>query len=86
MQVPRLRRNNFFGIFFTSIVARMNGPWLLADFNSILDSLERIRGALTGRTGCRWFLDFLFSNSLHDLGVFGARFTSCRGGLSQRLD
>lgn len=58
----------------------MDWLWLLArDFNSIIDSSERVGGASTARVDCCWFQDFLFSNGLRDLEACAAKFTWCHG-------
>ncbi|XP_039020825.1 uncharacterized protein LOC120152733 [Hibiscus syriacus] len=64
-----------------------NNPWVLGgDFNAILNSDERIGGA-AGRCGiCKSFNEFIFDNSLTDIGFEGSFFTWARGSLRLLLD
>lgn len=50
------------------------------DFNAIVDGSERVGGANSTENGCMHLRDFMFNNSLHDLGFSGSHFTWNRGG------
>lgn len=51
-------------------------PWCLAsDFNSIIDPSKQEGGATSVKGGCHTFQNFLFENSLRDLGCCGPRLT-----------
>ncbi|XP_047943132.1 uncharacterized protein LOC125189963 [Salvia hispanica] len=62
-------------------------PWvLLGDFNSIVQSSERMGGS-TNRTGVNHqFVRWIINSRLMDLGFLGPRFTWKRGNLYERLD
>lgn len=60
----------------SDIAESMNDRWLLAgDFNDLLSETEK-RGRRSNRSGaCRDFQDFVFCNSLTNLGFVRANFT-----------
>jgi hypothetical protein len=71
---------------------RFRGPWILiGDFNAILSSAEKKGGRNFGSPSHNFFVDFVHSNGLVDLGYSGNPFTwnNNRQGLhniKERLD
>lgn len=53
--------------------AQINELWVIAgDFNAIIDGFERVGGANSTKNRCMHLREFMFNNSLHDLGFNGS--------------